>query len=419
MTLPHNLGSRPIVITGLGVITALGDRDRSWQRLLAGETALVHRQPFPDISPYPLAMVGETPVDLETLVFPVAWAALRDAALLTDKNGVEQVRCPLETGLVMGSSRGGQGLLERGRDRYLSQNNAQDNNSQSSHWFIEALHHSTLFALARELNIQGPLSAPMAACATGLWSIMQGVLLLRSRQCKQVLVVTAEAPITPLSLAGFSQMRALAQSGLYPFDIDRQGLALGEGAAAFVLECLDEDDNLYRRGAQNYGQILGLGFTADGTHLTAPDQTHRGMHQALCQCLGTHGKTAKSRRTSTASIGYVHAHGTGTRLNDVQEATVLQRWFPNKIPVSSTKGATGHTLGASGGLGLAWSLLTLRDQVLPPCVGLTNPAFDLNFVLPGEQRQPDDSLVAVLNLAFGFGGQNGAIAIGHPDGAIL
>ncbi|MGD1849189.1 MAG: beta-ketoacyl-ACP synthase [Cyanophyceae cyanobacterium] len=402
----------PLVVTGLGVTTALGDRDQSWRRLLAGESALVMQQPFPELPPYPLAMIGEKPADLHELVIKTAQAALDDGQLL---KGQRDSTAPLKIGLVVGSSRGFQGRLEQECDRRFHAplpGASSVNWEPPNPWFYQALPQEVAIAVARHFQIQGPLSAPMAACATGLWSIMQGILMLRSNQCQQVLVIAADAPITPLCIAGFSRLGAIAKEGMYTYDIKRQGLALGEGAAAFVLETRR---HALERGAPLYGKISGLGLTADGIHVTAPDETLTGVDRAIDRCIGGETSNRANSQNLAAAIGYVHAHGTGTQRNDTQEAAILQRWFPQGVAVSSTKGATGHTLGASGALGIAWSLLALKNQALPPCTGLQRPAFDLDFVRSSNTQIRGKALEAVLCLAFGFGGQNGAIALSRPN----
>jgi 3-oxoacyl-[acyl-carrier-protein] synthase II len=236
----------------------------------------------------------------------------------------------------------------------------------------------------------------MAACATGLWSIAQGFELIRTGQYERVLAGAVEAPITPLTLAGFAQMGALAQTGAYPFDRDREGLVLAEGGAVLVLEA---PTLAAQRGATIYGRILGAGLTADGYHVSAPAPDSRAAIAAVKQCL---------TRSDLAfdAIDYIHAHGTATSLNDRNEAHLIQCLFPPDVPISSTKGATGHTIGASGAMGAAFCLMALKHQILPPCVGLTQPEFGLNFV-----TQPlSINLQTALCLSFGFGGQNAAIA---------
>jgi 3-oxoacyl-[acyl-carrier-protein] synthase II len=239
----------------------------------------------------------------------------------------------------------------------------------------------------------------MAACATGIWAIAQGFELIRAGQCQRVIAGAVESPITPLTLAGFQQMGALAATGAYPFDRRREGLVLGEGAAVLVLESAELAQ---QRSALVYGRILGFGLTADGYHMSAPDPSSRAAIVAVQQCLDR-------SHLRPEAIDYIHAHGTATQLNDRHEASLIQQLFPLGVPVSSTKGATGHTLGVSGALGAAFCLMALRHQVLPPCVGLQEPEFDLGYVTEASDRP----LQHALCFSFGFGGQNAVVAFGR------
>lgn len=370
-----------VVVTGIGLVSALGvDTSSSWQRLIAGDSAIALRQPFPDLPPCPLAMLGKHPAALISLTEQVVCQAIENAHLTP----------PLaDMGVVLGSSRGHQATWERWASQGL------DNYETS---WLEALPHGRAIAAARYLQTQGPVLSPMAACATGLWAVAQGMQLIQSGQCQRVLVGAIEAPITPLTLIGFSRMGALAQTGCYPFDAQREGLVLGEGGAAFVLESLPA---ALDRSAPIYGRLLGVGLTADGHHVSAPDPTQHSSQSAIRQCL-------QRSRLDPTQIDYIHAHGTSTRLNDTHEAGLIQHLFPSGVPVSSTKGATGHTLGASGALGLAFSLLALRQQILPPCTGLSTSDYTLNFVM----RSQPAALHYALCLSFGFGGQNAVISLG-------
>jgi 3-oxoacyl-[acyl-carrier-protein] synthase II len=206
-----------------------------------------------------------------------------------------------------------------------------------------------------------------------------------------------EAAITPLTLAGFNQMGALAKTGAYPFDRYREGLVLGEGAAVFVLESAELAK---RRSAPIYGQVLEFGLTSDGYHPNAPEPGGRSAIAAIKQCLA--GATS-----AQLTSDYIHAHGTATQLNDKHEAQLIQQLFPQGVPVSSTKGATGHTLGASGALGAAFCLMALKHQILPPCVGLKQPEFELDVVTEPRQGEINN----VLCFSFGFGGQNAVMAL--------
>jgi 3-oxoacyl-[acyl-carrier-protein] synthase II len=260
------------------------------------------------------------------------------------------------------------------------------------------LPHMNAIAAARHIGATGIVLAPMAACATGIWAIAQAALLIQTGQCQRVIAGAVEAPITPLTITGFQQMGAAAKTGAYPFDKHREGLVLGEGAAVFVLESAELAK---QRQAKIYGQILGFGLTADAYHAHSLEPEGRSAIACVKQCL-------ERSNLTFSDIDYIHAHGTATEMNDRIESMVIQRLFPNDVAVSSTKGATGHTLGASGALGVAFSLMALKNQILPPCVGLKEAEFDLNFVITARKAE----IRQVLCLSFGFGGQNAAIALG-------
>ncbi len=367
-----------IVITGIGFRSALGDLDRTWQGLLDGQTAISVAKPFADLLPLPLAAIDKQPQHILDLTQMVVAAAVRDARLAL----------PLPNcGVVIGSSRGCQAQWEK----FRSQPQAD-----LTDW-LTTLPHSPAIATARYIGAQSALLAPMAACATGIWSIAQAVGLIRSGACQMAIAGAVEAPITPLSMTGFAQMGALATTGCYPFDLRRDGLVLGEAGAVFIIETAA---SATARGAKIYGEVLGFGLTNDAYHICATDLDLTAASQAILQCL------SRSNLSQT-EIDYVHAHGTGTQLNDRRESRLIQQIFPQGVAVSSTKGATGHTLGASGAIGIALCLQSIGTQILPPCVGLTNSEFDLDLVTEPRHSVVDRSLC----LSFGFGGQNAAIAL--------
>ena len=370
-----------VVVTGLGLVTALGRTPAAtWANLLAGRSGIRLGQPFAELPPRPLAMVGSTPADLEDLLRVAVAGAIADAHLPTELP---------DCGVVIGSSRGFQGRWER---------MARQPTWAENPW-LEALPHMAAISVARQIKSLGPVQAPMAACATGLTAIFQGYELVRWGRCDRVLVGAAEAPITPLTLAGFEQLGALATTGCYPFAPHREGLVLGEGAAVLVLE--SEAALADRAGPAPYGCILGAGFSTDAYHRTAPDPELRGSRLAFKNCLYYSG-------LEPGQVGYVHAHGTGTRLNDDHEVRLLSEGFSQPPWMSSTKGATGHTLGASGAVGAALCLLALRHQVLPPNVGFRGQSVYPNLVVESTPMDLD----AALCLSFGFGGQNGVLALG-------
>ncbi|GET36419.1 beta-ketoacyl-ACP synthase [Microseira wollei] len=431
------------------MISALGRLDSSWKNLLASKSAIKVHQPFPELEALPLALIDRKPTNLKILVDLVVKDALQDAGLVP----------PLpDCGVAIGSSRSQQASWEKlAIASYLedaeyphTRSQAQPGNQSIASYLQDALHpdsrsqadpgnqsiasyledaehphtrsqaepgnesnkalpwllqdwletlpHMGAIAAARQIGSTAPVLAPMAACATGIWALAQGFELIQTGQCQRVIAGAVEAPITPLTLAGFEQMGALAKTGCYPFDRYREGLVLGEGAAVFVLESAELAN---RRGASIYGEILGFGLTADAYHISAPEPGGRSAIAAVKQCL-------ERSHLSFGDIDYIHTHGTSTQLNDQNEANLIRYLFPQGVPVSSTKGSTGHTLGASGALGVAFCLMGLKYQILPPCVGLNEPEFDLDLVkVPrrGNIRQ-------ILCFSFGFGGQNAVIALG-------
>ena len=263
--------------------------------------------------------------------------------------------------------------------------------------FVNFLPHMGAIAVAREIGSTGPVLAPMAACATAIWSIAQAVDLIQNGLCQRAIAGAVETPITPLTLAGFKQMGALAKTGCYPFDQNREGLVLGEGGALFVLESADL---AMRRGAKIYGRVSGFGLTNDACYANAPEVGGKSAIAAVNQCL-------KRSNLSAYAIDCIHAHGTATELNDQHEAILIQKLFPFGVAISSTKGATGHTLGASGALGVAFSLMSIKKQILLPCAGMRKPGFELDFVRCARSTKVRNAVC----LSFGFGGQNAAIAL--------
>jgi 3-oxoacyl-[acyl-carrier-protein] synthase II len=399
-----------VVVTGIGLVSALGTLENSWKQLLSGNCGIRKHQPFLELEPRPLALIDTKPADLTTLIRQVLADALQDANLTL----------PLpDCGIVIGSSRGFQANLEqllrgekeegrrkreegrggegeRGREgERLPMPNAQCPMPDAQ--FVNFLPHMGAIAAAREIGSIGPVLAPMAACATGIWAIAQAVELIRTGQCQRVIAGAVEAPITPLTLAGFNRMGVLAQTGCYPFDEDREGFILGEGGALFVLESAELAKS---RKAKIYGKILGFGLTNDACYANAPELGGRSAIAAVNQSL-------KRSNLSTGDIDYIHAHGTATELNDRHEALLIQKLFPLPVAVSSTKGATGHTLGASGALGVAFCLMSIKDRILPPCAGLKKPDFELDFVRLARSTEVRNTVC----LSFGFGGQNAAIVL--------
>lgn len=381
-----------VCVTGIGLISALGGSlEESWQNLLAGKSGIRLHQPFPELKPLPLGLIAQQPSELTILTQMVVSSALQDAGLVP----------PLaDCAVVIGSSRSYQASWEM-LTKEMYRDAANLSVSSLGNW-LNTLPHMNAIAATRQIGASGIVMAPMAACATGIWSIAQAALLIQTGQCQQAIAGAVEAPITPLTLAGFRQMGALAKTGAYPFDLHREGLVLGEGAAVFVLESAELAK---QRQAKVYGEILGFGLTNDAYHSNSLEPEGKSAIAAIKQCL-------ERSCLSPADIDYIHAHGTATQLNDRIESMVIQHLFSQRVAVSSTKGSTGHTLGASGALGVAFSLMALKHQILPPCVGLQQPEFDLDIVTAARLSK----IRQVLCLSFGFGGQNAAIALRENEG---
>jgi 3-oxoacyl-[acyl-carrier-protein] synthase II len=375
-----------VVVTGIGLVSALGKSlEDSWQNLLLGKTGIKLHQIFPELGIVPLGLIAEKPSLLNTLAEIVVNSALQDAELVA----------PLfDCAVVIGSSRGYQASWEI-MARQMYQEEAESN---LDNW-LNTLPQMNAIAIARKIGSTAAVLAPMAACATGIWAIAQATMLIKTGQYQRVITGAIEAPITPLTIAGFRQMGALAKTGAYPFDLQREGLVLGEGGAILILESAEL---AAQRQAKIYGEILGFGLTADAYHGNSPEPLGKSAIIAIKQCL-------ERSHISPTDIDYIHTHGTATQLNDRIESKIIQHLFSPKLAISSTKGSTGHTLGASGALGVAFSLMALQQQILPPCVGLQQPEFNLNFI-PSAQ---ESKIQQVLCFSFGFGGQNAVIALGN------
>jgi 3-oxoacyl-[acyl-carrier-protein] synthase II len=419
-----------VVVTGIGLVSALGQNlASSWHNLLdrrSGIKLFTHNDidiplalapPLANSTTIPLSYISpeHLPVKSSALYFlQIATnEALNDAGLLPPLS---------DCGVVIGSSRGQQQQIERAlyqvRNQFKTQS-PSNSKSRSQHQgkspdmsngldspdisgidIYKLLPNYFAIAIAEQIQTTAIVTAPTAACATANWVIAHAYELIKTGQCQTVIAGSTEAPITPLGIAGFRQLGAMAKNGLYPFSQEREGLVLGEGAAVLVIESLESAKK--RDRARIYGEILGFGMSNDAIHFTSPDRDHTQAEQAIRTCLTRSGIAA-------AQVSHINAHGTATALNDTAEAGLIKRLFPHRPYISATKGATGHALGATGMIEAAFCLLALDQQKLPPCVGLRSPAFGLNFVTEAQFR-PDRAIEVALNFSFGFGGQNAIVA---------
>ena len=260
-------------------------------------------------------------------------------------------------------------------------------------------------------GLRGPNTAVATACASAANAMGDAFRTIQRGDADIMITGGAEAAITPMSIAGFQNMRALSErndapeKASRPFDKDRDGFVLSEGAGILVFE---EFEHARRRGAKILAEVLGYGASADGGHITQPDENGTGaakaMHRALCDA-----------QLNPADIGYINAHGTSTPLGDLAETRAIKQIFgeqAKKTSISSTKSQIGHLLGASGGVELIFGILALRDSMIPPTINLDtpDPECDLDYTpkQPRERR-----LQAVISNSFGFGGHNACLAVGQ------
>lgn len=371
-----------VVITGIGLSSCLGSLQSTWSSILQRKSGIKSRQIFEQLPAYPLGIIDSQPSQISDLTQKVLIDVLQDAEL----------QIPLtETGVVIGSSRGCQATWEN----LSSQMYNHQSNNLDFDW-LQTLPHQPAIITGNYLQTTAPVLAPMAACATGIWALARGYELIKTGRCERVIAGAVETPISPLTLAAFAQMGALATTGCYPFDRSREGLVLGEGGAMFVLETAE---SAAHRSAQIYGRIKGFGLTCDAYHISTPQAVNGSAARAIKQSLERSDLEAKA-------IDYIHAHGTSTVLNDRHEAQLIQQIFP-QVAVSSSKGAIGHTLGASGAINTALTLMAMKHNYLTPCVGLKDLEFDLDVVTQARQAKISHAIC----LSFGFGGQNAVVIL--------
>ncbi|MEL7405813.1 MAG: beta-ketoacyl-ACP synthase [Cyanobacteria bacterium J06558_2] len=372
-----------VVITGIGLKSCLGYLEQTWLNILQGQSGIQIRQPFPQLAAYPLGLIAPQPAEISQLTTNILEDTLNNAGL---NYSLE------ECGVVIGSSRSCQGIWEQ-----LTPLKASSIFNNAEFAWLETLPHQPANIVAQALQTLAPVLAPMAACATGIWALFRGYELIRTGRCQRVIAGAVETPITPLTIAAFNQMGALSHQGCYPFDRKRSGLVLAEGGAMFILETAELAAS---RQAPVYGRIGGFGLTCDAHHISSPKVVNGSAAIAIKQSLDHSG-------LGTRDIDFIHAHGTSTLLNDRHEAQLIQRLFPQGIAVSSTKGATGHTLGASGAIGAALTLMAMHQGYLPTCIGLQEKEFDLNIVTQAQEVEINHAMC----FSFGFGGQNAVVTL--------
>jgi 3-oxoacyl-[acyl-carrier-protein] synthase II len=401
------------VISGMGLITpaGIGVRD-NWARVVeAGETMASAL----DVPGLPNAIACEVPgYSAEDLGVANAWQfdrysqfalvavheALREAGL-KPRSWPDSSR----VAVVIGSGAGGTATLEA-QYKVLAEEGAP---TVSPLTLPMGLLNMAAGQVAIAIGANGPCLAPCTACASGVTAIGIARDMLRLGTADIVVAGGAEAPVTPLYLAAFTRMRALTRrtdlkTSSRPFDVSRDGFVLGEGAGIVVMET---EEHARARGVSPIASVIGYGASADAHHVTSPDPQGRGAKLAMRAALSDGGLPG-------TEVGYVNAHGTSTRLNDSVEAAALNEVCGESVMVSSTKGVTGHLLGAAGAIETAYTALALRDGVVPPTANLTDPdpAFSVDLVV-GKPRRRDVGFA--LSNSFGFGGQNASVVLAAPE----
>ncbi len=409
--------NRRVVVTGLGAVTSLSCKvEDLWSRILAGESGIRTITSF-DTSRFKVDFGGQIS-DWSTEGYLPAREAKRldrfaqfavvasaeaviDAGL--DFSNEEPFRC----GVIIGSGIGGLNevetqlvrLMKRGPEK-VSAFTVPKMMANSAAGHVSILH-----------GLKGPNTAVSTACASAANATGDAFNTIR-RGCADIMLTGgSEASITPVAVAAFSNMRALStrndspQQASRPFDADRNGFVMAEGAGIFVLE---ELEHARRRGAKIYAELLGCGASGDGTHITKPDEQGTGATHAMSAALLDAGLTPEK-------IDYINAHGTSTPLGDKAETIAIKRVFEdhaNRLSISSTKSHLGHLLGASGGVELIFCVLALRDAVIPPTINYDTPDPDCDLDYTPNEARGRKINYAMTN-SFGFGGHNASLIVGH------
>jgi 3-oxoacyl-[acyl-carrier-protein] synthase II len=407
-------GRRRVVVTGLGMVTPLGnDVDTTWQALLAGASGAGPITQF-DPEDYNVRFACEVkdfdPTDyierkqarrMDRFTHLILGAARQGAA----DAGLDISAEPERIGAAIATGIGGlksfqdctDTLRERGPDRVNPFSIPAIIPNIGAGW------------VSMELGTKGPLSSQCTACAASNMAIGESADAIRLGRADVMLAGGTEAPITHVGIAGFGSMRALSrrnddpEAASRPFDLERDGFVMGEAGGVVVLE---ELEHAKARGAKIYAELLGYGLSSDANHITEPDPSGESPARAMRMAFGEAG-------IDPSDLGYINAHGTSTPVGDAAETRVIKLAVGEEaargIPISSTKGATGHCLGAAGAIEAIFTILALRDRMLPPTINyeFADPECDLDYI-PNEARPAPEIELAASN-SFGFGGHNACV----------
>ncbi|HEX8846896.1 MAG TPA: beta-ketoacyl-ACP synthase II [Pyrinomonadaceae bacterium] len=404
---------RRVVVTGVGLITPVGNSvEATWSALMQGRSGVDYIKKF-DVEKFPVRFAAEIknfdPLDFiekkearkmgAFIHYAIAASdeAIKDSGLeITDENA-EMVGTYISSGI------GDFWAIEREHSKLLN-----DGPGRVSPFFIpSAIVNLAAGQVSIRHGAKGPNSATATACSAGAHAIGDSFRIIQRGDADVMICGGAESAITPMSVAGFAAMRALSTRNddpihaSRPFERDRNGFVIGEGAGIVILE---ELETARRRGAKIYAEMIGYGMTADAFHITMPDETGSGAIRVMQKAL-------KDAKVEPEEVGYINAHGTSTPYNDKFETAAIKKTFGEhayKLAVSSTKSMTGHLLGAAGGIEGVFSVLAIHHKILPPTINYVNPdpECDLDYV-PNEPREME--VRYALSNSFGFGGTNAAL----------
>ena len=408
------------MITGIGLVTPLGvGAQKNWEALLRGESGIGPVTRF-DISRFATRFAGEIK-DFDPLPFIekkevrkmdlFIQYAIVAAQLAVEDSGIAPAALEGDrTGVCVGSGIGGIGsleethkvLLEKGPDRV------------SPFFLIQTIINEAAGQISIKFRAKGPNTATVTACSTGTHAIGDSFRMIARGEADIMFAGGAEAPITPLGMAGFCALKALSErndepaKASRPFDARRDGFVIGEGAGIVLLEDLE---HALARGARIYAEVSGYGMSSDAYHVTAPAPDGDGAIRVMLRALADAGARPED-------VGYINAHGTSTPFNDKTETMAIKKVFGEhamKIGVSSTKSMMGHLLGAAGGVEAGITALCLKHQIMTPTINyeFPDPDCDLDYV-PNAARPAE--IVCALSNSFGFGGTNGALLFRRFDG---
>jgi len=409
--------ARRVVVTGIGLISPLGvGTDATWEGLLAGRSGIGPITRF-DASTFPVRIAGEVKgFEVEQWLEPkearkhdrFCHFAVAAADLALRGSGFEITPAnAARVGVVIGSGIGGLPLIEEQHSVFV-----EKGARRVSPFFIPgAIVNMTSGLVSIRSGAKGPNMSTCTACSTGAHAIGDAFLYIQRGYCDAALAGGAEAVITGMALAGFGNMKALStrndepEKASRPFDRDRDGFVIGEGAGILMLE---EYEAARRRGATIVCEVLGFGMSGDAFHITAPSEDGDGPARAMQMALDDAGIAA-------GDVDYINAHGTSTPYNDVIETTAIKRVFgehARSLAISSTKSATGHLLGAAGGLEAGIAALAVAHGRIPPTLNLDNPGdgCDLDYTPHRAATRP--VRIAISN-SFGFGGTNACLVMGQ------